>query len=188
MPTLRTPLFLIAVSLSDTLTRVWGLFHPNNQFSQGWIIGCSVHLPYSLQGVGSTWRFCPLPQSHELLLTTHQHEAGHVGSDCPAELVHIPIPNYASTSLVRRQGLEDRLPSRISLPGKKKSGWTAKCLDQRGSNSVYKKVYASLLTQASLRASPRAPLPAEQTNSSARASEPCSLHRTGLVKTECVTS
>lgn len=53
-------------------TRVLGLFHPNNQFSPDWILDCSVHLPYSLQGVGSTWCFRPLPQSHELFLTTHQ--------------------------------------------------------------------------------------------------------------------
>lgn len=98
-------------------TRVLGLFHPNNQFSPDWILDCSVHLPYSLQGVGSTWCFCPLPQSHELFLTTHQllpllewvfHETGCMGLTTLPSLYPSSIPNWSCISLVCRQGVEDR--------------------------------------------------------------------------------
>lgn len=126
-------------------TQVSGLFHPNSQFSPGWILDCSVHLPYSLQGVGSTWSFCPLPQNHELFLTTHQLPPSPwvglswswvCGISPPGPIcTHPPYWTVPALVLFAGKGWKTGLHLGFPYLEKRKSGWTAKCLDRRGSNS-----------------------------------------------------
>lgn len=151
MPTLRTPLFPVVSHWCLTQwclrTQVLGLFHPNNQFSPDWILDCSVHMPHSFQRVGSTWSFCLLPQSHELFLTTHQFPPslwlGLAWSWVCGTLTTLPSlcpPLFRTVpALVLFKGKGWRTGFHLGFPFLEKSGWTAKCLDQRGSNnSMYK--------------------------------------------------
>lgn len=105
MPTLRTLVsscLFIGVSLSDVLEHeFWAYSTPIT--SQG-----SIHLPYSLQGLWSTWCFYPLPQSPEPVSFPPFLEWVFQGTGCvvsafPSSCLLL-ILNCSSTSLIRRQG------------------------------------------------------------------------------------
>lgn len=151
--------------------RVLGLFHPNSQFSPGWVLDCSVHLPYSLQGVGSTWCFCPLPQNHELFLTTHQlPPSPWVGLSWSWVCGITTWPNLCPSpilNLFAGKGWKTGLHLGFPYLEKRKSGWTVKCLETGEEATAACKCLPHrcwLPSGSAPRAtwSSRAPLPAQQ--------------------------
>lgn len=142
-------------------TRILGLFHPNSQFSPGWILDCSVHLPYSLQGVGSTWCFCPLPQNMSCfwlaisflpLLEWVFHEARCVGFSPPCPICAHP-PYWTVPTLVLFAGKRWRTGLHLGFPYLEKKWLNCQMLRPERKQQQHV-LYVSLTDMASLRISP----------------------------------
>lgn len=133
--------------------------------SEPWVVSASsLSLNGSFMKLG-VWGFTTLPHL------------------CPS-----PILNHSCTSLVCRQGVEDRPPSRISLPGEKKKWLNYRIL--RAERKQQQQVNVCLPHRYGFPRdqpleppeAPELPCQPSRGSSSAKASEQCSLYRSDLVK------